>query len=583
MSRCLFLFLFSVSQLPGLHAQNQSDDALKRQFVHLDSVFSATLTNDHVKSLQLSREQMAIARSLKQDSFLMRALINEGSALSTLGIFDSSLKDLYAALKLAETANNLKIKKSACSYIASIYQSMDDPRQSLEFYLKGKAAALQLLPLEDTLKINSEIGFELVAVGERQKGIDLIKQTLQTARQTGNQEQVVWGLDNLANVYADMGENRIALEYQLESLRNPEGLKDNLIKTGLNEHLSEIYVKLREWDNAQKYQKEALKYSRLIGSNDWLFECYKLQAMIDEGRGDYKSALKNHQVYVELKDSVYQQQYNVKMAAMSSLYELENKEKTISLLEKDKQLAAIELEKQRTRALVLILILLIGSGFLFLYLRIRHQKKINGIREAFSQDLIRTQEAERQRISRELHDSVGQNILFVKNQLQKQGIAGSGDLLLSMDHALEEVRNISKDLYPNQLEKYGLASAVDALAETTSESTGIFVSHDLEGIDEKLNKEARINCYRIIQECLSNALKHAEATAIRITSELMGDRIQLIVQDNGKGFDKSILEKKAHRSFGMINMEERVKMLRGKFDLETGMQKGTKLTFQIPV
>ena len=78
-------------------------------------------------------------------------------------------------------------------------------------------------------------------------------------------------------------------------------------------------------------------------------------------------------------------------------------------------------------------------------------------------------------------------------------------------------------------------------------------------------------------------MKHAEATAIRVSSNTLPGKVELIVQDNGKGFDKNVLERKSVRSFGLINMEERVKMLRGKLELETAANKGAKLTFSIPV
>ncbi|MDO8970945.1 MAG: sensor histidine kinase, partial [Saprospiraceae bacterium] len=323
----------------------------------------------------------------------------------------------------------------------------------------------------------------------------------------------------------------------------------------------------------------ALEIATEVGMNDWIYECYKVQSWIDEGRMDFKSALKNHQRYLALKDSVYQDQYKEKMASMSVLYELESKQKTISLLEKDQQIKAGQIQQQR----VLMFAGLISLLLVIFIIRFRNQRNTNQLREAFGQDLISAQEQERQRISRELHDSVGQNILFVKNRLQRLSPAPEPALLSSIDTALEEVRNIAKDLYPNQLEEYGLRSAVESLCELAQESSGVFVSSDLEGIDEKLNREARINCYRIIQECINNTLKHAEASAIRITSKRYPDKVELVVQDNGKGFDKSLLERKAGRSFGMINMAERVKMLRGKFDLESSANKGAKFTFSIPV
>jgi len=133
------------------------------------------------------------------------------------------------------------------------------------------------------------------------------------------------------------------------------------------------------------------------------------------------------------------------------------------------------------------------------------------------------------------------------------------------------------------LDQYGLSSAIEGLCDKIKESTNLFVSSDLQLPDEKLSKETKINCYRIIQECVNNTLKHAKASAIRITGELLGNQIQLVVQDNGSGFEKNLLHLKANRSFGLLNLQERVRILDGKFELETEPGKGTKSLFLIPL
>ena len=289
--------------------------------------------------------------------------------------------------------------------------------------------------------------------------------------------------------------------------------------------------------------------------------------------------MENFKIYAALKDSVYQSEYDESMAALTAQYDLDSKQKTIALLEKDQQIRQGQIRQQQT----MMLIGLLAVGLILLGILLNNQRKTQKIKTAFAQDLLKMQESERQRISKDLHDSIGQNILFIKNQLQRTAPSPSKQLVENLDSTLEDVRNIAKDLYPNQLELYGLQSAVDTLCETARESSGIFISSDLQGIDEKLDREAKINFYRIIQECINNSMKHADATSIRITSKQTPGKVELVVQDNGKGFDKAILERKAQRSFGMINIEERIKMLRGKLDLETAADKGVKLTFSIPV
>ncbi len=576
---CRYSLPLLLSTFSFFASAQENRDALLQEYRHLDSACVAMDFTNLPLLLEKGKRMYEIARVLQIDTLVLNANQLQGQVLESIGVFDAALKIHYESLALAEKNKHCTHTWRSLTMIARVFQTMGDYEKSLEFGFKAKQAAIQCKSYRDTIYLNYEIGFNKAKMGDWAGGIKLIEQNLQVAKNISSSEDIFFGYDNLANMFFESDKPEKALEYALELLKIPEAWEGDFEKAQVFQHFAEIYAKLKDWDNAQKYQQEALDIATTLGMNDWIYECYKVQSWIDEGRGDYKSALKNHQLYLTLKDSVYQDQYKEKIAAMSALYELESKQKTISLLEKDQQLKSVQIEEQR----ILMLVGLLALSLLILAIRFHNQWKTNRMREAFSQDLINAQEQERQRISKELHDSVGQNILFVKNRLQRLSPAPEAALVDSVDAALQEVRNIAKDLYPNQLEQYGLGSAVDSLCELAQESSGIFASSDLQGIDEKLSREAKINCYRIVQECINNTLKHAEASAIRISSNLHPDKVELVVQDNGKGFDKTLLEQTANRSFGMINMAERIKMLRGKLDLDTGVQKGTRLTFSIPI
>jgi two-component system, NarL family, sensor histidine kinase DegS len=98
-----------------------------------------------------------------------------------------------------------------------------------------------------------------------------------------------------------------------------------------------------------------------------------------------------------------------------------------------------------------------------------------------------------------------------------------------------------------------------------------------------LTKENVLNCYRIVQECINNTLKHAKATAIRITGEMIENKFQLVIQDNGIGIEKNFLQNKVNTSFGMLNMYERTRIMNGKLHIDSKPGKGTKLQFTIPI
>jgi signal transduction histidine kinase len=245
-----------------------------------------------------------------------------------------------------------------------------------------------------------------------------------------------------------------------------------------------------------------------------------------------------------------------------------------------------EIAEQRNKIYKLygiISFFVLSSIIIVLLIRNRNQKNKQKMQQQFATQLLATQEAERQRIAKELHDSVGQNILFIKNQIQKIFSNTNPTLTQSVDNALQEVRAISKDLYPNQLDQYGLIAAVETLCEQVKLGTDLFISSELQIEDYKLSKEIKINCYRIIQESLSNIIKHAKASAVRITATMENGWLQLIIQDNGIGFDNTNKMRSAQHSFGLLNLEERVHLLNGKFAIESDAGKGTKLLFAMPI
>jgi signal transduction histidine kinase len=569
----LFSFLLIVSTIARA-------DKPKLSFNELDSLIFRSYNEKPAYAMRYSIQQLKMAIESQNDSLIYIATDRQAHILDELGMFDETLKLLYSLLKRFEKKKNNKRIGEIMYNIGSTYFQMRDHKRAYDFFIRCKNEYIKSKRYDDTVIVNFEIGLELAGLGKLNDGIELIKKNLAIARSMKNEEVIVTGLDDLSNCYMEAKDYKNAYLYQKEILQYDYCKREALLKTALYQHLAEILINLKKYDEAQWYLTEATKLATDAGSNDWLFECYKNQSTMDEAKGSYKSALYYYQKFNNTKDSVYKNNYDTKMSAMANLYELEHKQNEIENLAMDKELSATKI--QRLYLIIAALILLIIIIVLVINHRKNKTEKI--LREKFSTQLIQTQEDERRRISKDLHDSVGQNILFIKNQIHKLLLDANPILTKSVDSVLEEVRNISKDLYPNQLEQYGLLSAIDALCEKVKESTPVFISTDLQLPEEKfLTKETKINCYRIIQECISNSLKHAAASAIRITSEFSEGKIQLIIQDNGNGFEQNILSIKANRSFGMLNIQERIRIMKGSFKLESELGKGTKSIFEIPI
>lgn len=172
--------------------------------------------------------------------------------MENLGIYDTALKSYYTGLSKAEQIGDCKYHSKFLFYIGRIYQSMNDPAKSIEFMRKARQRAIDCKQFSDTLLYNYEIGFDLVMMDDTAAGMRLVRENVQTARKLNSVEDLIYGLDNLSNLSAELGDDKLALQYELELMNIPQFFEENAKKTAFYEHLSEIYFKLHDLENAQK-------------------------------------------------------------------------------------------------------------------------------------------------------------------------------------------------------------------------------------------------------------------------------------------------------------------------------------------
>lgn len=212
-----------------------------------------------------------------------------------------------------------------------------------------------------------------------------------------------------------------------------------------------------------------------------------------------------------------------------------------------------------------------------------------------SSRLLSAQERERGRVSRELHDELGQSLTVLKLQLSsiKKNLAESQlaldkrceDALKYIDQIVENVRRLSRDLSPSILEDLGLTAALKHLLNDFSKYSGLTVSVEMEEIDHLLSREDQIIIYRIFQEAISNIGKHAHASAAKVTVRQKAGKILFQIEDDGKGFDaKGLYESyPTGESLGLIAMDERARMLGGSLHIDSRRGVGTSLTLTVNI
>ncbi|MCD5325920.1 MULTISPECIES: sensor histidine kinase [Pontibacillus] len=212
-------------------------------------------------------------------------------------------------------------------------------------------------------------------------------------------------------------------------------------------------------------------------------------------------------------------------------------------------------------------------------------------KQAFGLQIIEAQEEERRRLSREIHDGPAQmlaNVMLrsdlIDRTFRQRGVNEAlkeiKEVRGMVRSALYEVRRIIYDLRPMALDDLGLVPTLKKYLATVEEYNSIEIPFTPYGVEKRLDPKYEVALFRLVQEAVQNAVKHAEASRIEVKFELKRSLVNIIVKDDGKGFDTS---QKKEKSFGLVGMRERVEMLDGEITIDSQVGSGTIIMIQVPL
>ena len=207
--------------------------------------------------------------------------------------------------------------------------------------------------------------------------------------------------------------------------------------------------------------------------------------------------------------------------------------------------------------------------------------------------LVSVQEEERRRIAREVHDQLGQQMTALRISLERLRLQSSGDQLLAVE--AERTAGLARELddsidfltwslRPASLDHLGLSAAIETLVRGWSERFGIraeYHARDSQGV--RLEPAVEINIYRIVQEALHNVFKHARARSVAVMLERKDTEVHVVIEDDGRGFDVESVTSGTSSGLGLVSMRERLDLLGGTLQIESGPEHGTTLYLRVPV
>lgn len=364
------------------------------------------------------------------------------------------------------------------------------------------------------------------------------------------------------------------------------------------------YKNLRYDDAIQDYKSSLGILNGIPFSKDRL-QVYNNLAICYDSLADYKNAFLFSKFYSELQDSILNENRVIAVNTVTNKFETRQKSTEIKLLEKEKAFAQ-ESNQQQRRALIVLVIALAGL-LLGLYYIVRFYKekietariiekqneeinrqKINELHDRIRinsmQSMINGQEIERERIAKDLHDSLGGLLstikLKVENISNKNGSGKTSDFKSAtslLDTAVSEVRSISQNLQPGALNRLGLIPAINDLINRYDSEEGPDVTFQHFDIPTQMDQQVALVIYRIIQEILNNAIKHARATEILVQLNKEQDDIVIHIEDDGVGFDPNL----KYNSMGLENIKSRVNYLQGTIEIDSRPNEGTSFLIHV--
>lgn len=230
------------------------------------------------------------------------------------------------------------------------------------------------------------------------------------------------------------------------------------------------------------------------------------------------------------------------------------------------------------------------SGFAFYRWRVGMLKQAKETQEKFSRQLMESQENERRRIAVELHDSLGQSLVLIKNwallamkatDVKDISKARLKEISEMASETINEVREISYNLGPYQLDRLGLSSTIEEMIQKVAKSSPICFETKIDKVDGRFTKQEEINIFRIVQEAVNNIVKHSEATNAHLSVKMDATQVYLTISDNGKGFAQESSNGHGKRGFGLLGMAERVNLLKGEYIIKSERGKGTTVVINL--
>ncbi|MDA3615294.1 tetratricopeptide repeat-containing sensor histidine kinase [Polluticaenibacter yanchengensis] len=501
---------------------------------------------NNLKAVEYYQKALKVADKLNDQKYIAHINKNIGALYASLKRFDESLKYYYVAEKAAVNFNDSLLIADCHNNIGIIYEQQQKFDEAITRYDKALEIYEKLRSNDGLAMTFSNLAIVYKLKKNYEKAIEFNKKSLALSQANGDKWAEAATLNNIGNLYGILGKNDLYNEFSLKSLAIAKEIKANEIIYTVYENLADVNFKLSNYAKAYEYQK----------------------------------------LFAAAKDSFNNIEVNKQFSELNIKYETEKKEK--ALAETKLKLTKEEVDsKQKNLWLIILIGLVLILLIVFRSFRIKSrlkQEKLNLQNKLLEEQTLAKIQQQRLEISSELHDSLGAQLTFVNNVLDgikvkpeklDEDTSKKIDILSDLSgNAVLELRNTIWALNTDDILLSGLKNKMLNFRKNAAEANeniqfqfNFDITHDV-----KLNTKQAINIFRLFQEVLNNAIKHAHASNINTAITQKDDQLEIIIEDDGVGFD---WDKNKTQSYGLSNIQQRVALINGSLKVKTGPGKGT--------
>lgn len=580
-----FAFFLAFQQLLSSPSQDQ-----------LDSLIAAApdgLNNDYNEVLKNMSVVIAQAQKLKLPESEGYGYLYTGVALYMKGDHVGALEYYQKSLHLFESHKEPLGLARSCNEVGVFYSRQKEYQKAYEYYERAEQIA-KANDFQQELAISlSNQGMSYLKREMLDEAFPRIQQSLEIKQDLNDSVGMGYELNRLANYYFQKAEHKKGIRYLNLStdIRKALGDKQGM---AINEvTIAELYHQQKDYIRAIEHFKRTLEQALAIGYSDLSRYCYDMLQSCYAQTGQYQDAYLTSRQASIFSDSILNESKAKAIVEMTTKYETVQKEQEIT--NQQLILATQESDLQTKRAQIFglsgsLLVLLLFGLIYYNHYRTRQKEKLQTAileeKERAYASVIKATEEERMRISKDLHDGIGQQMSALKMALEnvKSKITSSEqkaqlhEISEKFTRSATEIRQLSHQMMPRVLMDYGLIHAVEDLLHSCFHLSNISYEFEHHLAENRLPEQIEITVYRVLQELINNIIKHAHATEVAVQLLNRNDKLILFVEDNGRG-----IPEESTKGHGLLNIKSRLNMVHGKASFESSKAHGTTTTVSIPI